>query len=791
MGDQESLLEQAVRGRYRLERELGRGGMAVVYLAEDLRHRRRVALKVLKPELAQALGAERFLREIQTAAQLTHPHILPLHDSGEAAGLLYYVMPYVDGESLRERLNRERQLPVADAVRIATEVADALAYAHSRGVVHRDIKPENILLQAGHALVSDFGIARAVGEAGGDRLTEPGLAVGTPAYMSPEQASGDQVIDGRSDIYSLACVVYEMLAGEPPFAGPSAQAILARRLLDSPRSITATRRSVPLHVDAAVRRALSPTPADRFATGTEFAAALARGERSDAGGGGRWARWIGGSAVAAVATVAVVLVWRSDAPSSTPAPAVAAPTTDSVASLVVLPFVNVSSDEESEYFSDGMTDELINALSRIDGLRVVARTSAFSFKGKGLDAREIGRRLAVANVLEGSVRKTGRQVRVTAQLIDARTGFQLWSEKYDRTLKDVLAIQDEISNAIASRFRLRLGASAATPAASTPESEEALELYLKGRFFWNKRTEQGVTRSIEYFHQAIDKDSTYARTYAGLGDAYNILAAYSFIPPATAFARAREAAVQALRLDSTLPEAHAALGFVLFQRDHDWREAEARFRTAIRLDPDYPTAHHWYSLLLSDLGRHDEAISSMRRAQALDPLSLIINTILATRYLFARRYDEARAQIGRALELDPSYPLALFWLGQIELKRGNREAATAALRRAVAADSTNPMMHLGLAYVLAAAGERGEAAAIVRRVPATFGERVAPVHMAWAHHALGQRDDAVAWLERGYQRDDLWINNLAVDPLLDGIHSDPRVRRLLARLRLDDVRPGR
>jgi serine/threonine protein kinase len=408
-------LRAVLADRYTVDRELGRGGMAIVFLAQDQKHHRKVAIKVLKPELAAALGRERFLREIETAAGLSHPHILPLHDSGEADGFLYYVIPYVEGESLRERLDRERQLPLDDALQIAREVTDALGYAHRHNILHRDIKPGNILLSGGHALVTDFGIARAITATGVGQLTEVGTLVGTPAYMSPEQVDGSPYIDGRADIYSLGCVLFEMLVGEPPFRGSWLTAVIANRLTSPMPSPRAFRQLVPEAIDAAVRKAMADLPADRFATAAQFAEGL-------------------GTA-------------RPSGPSPVAVPD---------RSIAVLPFKNQSSDPESEYFSDGIAEEIINALAQLPGLHVAARTSSFAFKGKGADVAEVGAKLKVATVLDGSVRKAGNRVRITAQLVNVSDGYHLWSERYDSELDDVFAIQDHIARAISQRFEVML-----------------------------------------------------------------------------------------------------------------------------------------------------------------------------------------------------------------------------------------------------------------------------------------------------------------------------------------------
>src|SRR5437773_3851684 len=549
-------LQAALADRYTIERELGRGGMATVYLAQDRKHHRQVAIKVLKPELAAALGPERFLQEIEIAARLHHPHVLPLYDSGEADGFVYFVMPFVEGESLRDRLHREKQLPLDEALQIAREVADALSFAHGHDVVHRDIKPENILLEAGHAVVSDFGIARAITAAAGGNLTETGIALGTPGYMSPEQGAASARVDERSDIYSLGCVLYEMLAGEPPYTGPSAESIVRQHLAAAPPRVSAMRAAVPPAIDEAIVRALAKTPADRFATAAEFVEALAAPAHRVRDTGRRTSRLAAGAGLAATLLAAAAGLFVLSRPHGTPA--LAGRTGQSIA---VLPFVNVSGAPQEEYLSDGISEELINALSKLPQLQVVARPTSFVFKGKNEDVRQIGQALQVATVLGGSVRRAANRLRVAAQLTDARNGYNLWSETYDREMGDVFAVEDEISHAIMRALQVQLASGDSVALLRRPPRDpEAYELYLKGRYFYYKGGVRAVQQALAYFQQALAHDSNYALAYAGIADAYQSLTWSTYLLPRQGMPKTRAAALKALALEPTLAEAHASLG---------------------------------------------------------------------------------------------------------------------------------------------------------------------------------------------------------------------------------------
>ncbi len=778
----DSLLTDALRDRYVIERELGRGGMATVYLAQDVRHDRPVALKVLHPELAASLGTERFLREIRTTARLDHPHILPVFDSGEAAGLLWYTMPYVEGENLRERLKREGQLPVQQAVQLAREVTDALDCAHAHGVVHRDIKPENILLSRGHARVADFGVARALEAAGAGSLTETGMAVGTPAYMAPEQATGGQV-DPRSDIYALGCVLYEMLAGEPPFTGPSHQAILAKRLSE-PVPHLGVIREVPHSIERAVTRSLARTPADRFPTASEFAAALAPNlldpspptipVRALAQKRGLRTAAVAGLPLLALLAWYVFLEHAGGGDEAPPA------------SAAVLPFVDMSPQKDQEYFSDGLTEELITSLSQIKGLRVAAPTSSFQFKGRNTDVREVGRKLGVGAVLEGGVRRSENRLRVTAQLSSAKDGYQLWSDSYDRDLADVFAVQEEIARAIVAALQVRLAPGPDSALAARPtEDLQAYDLYLQGRFAWNQRTQAALPEAVRYFEQAVARDTTFARAYAGLADAYILLPPFAGVSPAVAWPRAKAAAAKALALDSMSAEAYTSVAYGTMAYEWDWPAAEESFRRAIAANPNYPTGHHWYGDFLAGRGRLEESMREMRRAHTLDPLSRQIGTELAWVYYLMHRSQEATEEIRRTLALDQNYSQAHFVLGQVQSQQGRYGEAIASLRRAVDLGGFHGLVPAALAYAYAASGDHMAAGRILKELRRRSArEYVSPFGFAVVYAGLGDTTRVLEWLERGIDQRDIILAESFFDPALDPFRRDPRFARLVDRMGL-------
>ena len=745
--DAVAVVTAALGDRYAIDRELGRGGMATVYVAQDRRHAREVAIKVLRPDVAAAIGAERFLREIAIAARLTHPHVLPLIDSGQAAGSLYYVMPYVRGESLRQRLARERRLPLKDALRIARELGAGLDYAHREGFIHRDVKPENVLLADGHAVIADFGIARAICQScDGQNVTEVGLTIGTPEYMSPEQAAGDRDLDGRSDLYSLACVIYETLAGEPPFAGASARAVMAQHLSEAPPPLRARRPDAPAAVEQALARALAKDPADRFATVAQFVAALE----------------------------------ATDAPGAAPA------LVGKTRSLAVLPFVNGSADPENEYLCDGVTDELINALTKVEGLRIASRTSVFALKGKPQDIRAIGALLGVSAVLEGTVRKADDRLRITVQLAAADDGRTLWSERYDRRLDDVFAVHDEIARTIVSTLRTTFLADIADP---TPrrytDNVQAYSLYLKGRFCWNKRSQEGVREAIAYFEQAIDHDPGYALAYSGLSDSYGLQVDYRGVPVTEGYKLARRYALKALELDDTLPEAHTSLAWVQFAYDWDWAAAERSYRRALELNPAYATGHHWYSFVLLVTGQADQALVEAHTALELDPSSLSIRRGLGWLYYYTRRYEAAVYHLRRAIAMNPTSEDTYRILGLVLTQQGAYDEAERAFREAITLSPELSYATAGVAHVLALQGRRREAEALLAELEARAREHyVSPVAFCIVHLGLRNTDQVFQWLERAYQDRRGWLTYLKVDPMLDAVQDDPRFAEFVKRMKL-------
>jgi TolB-like protein/Tfp pilus assembly protein PilF len=781
-------LRQALRASYTVERELGRGGMATVYLAHDLRHDRPVALKVLHPDLARSLGTERFLREIRTAARLQHPHILSVHDSGEAEGLLWFTMPYVEGESLRQRLQRERQLPLEDALRIAREVADGLDYARRHGVVHRDVKPENILLSEGHALVADFGISRALGpEPAGDALTETGVSVGTPAYMSPEQATG-QPVDARTDVYALGAVLYEMLAGEPPFTGATPQAVIAKRFHSDAVPLRGLRPAVTPAVERAVARALARVPTDRFATTAELARALEGPEAPPATvtavahrGARRGALLL---ALGIVIGLGVLFAWTRSHPSN-PAGE------PGLKRVAVLPFDNLAGADRA-YFAEGITDEIRGKLATVPGLQVTARTSSAQYARSAKRPEEIGRELGVDYLLTGTVRWDQQgdrsQVRVSPELVQAASGATRWQQSFDAPMTDVFQVQADVAERVARELGVALASGQRRQLEGRPTGDlGAYDLYLQGRYAWHQRTATGLDRARKLLEQAIAQDPAFAPAHAALADVYTVLPLWSDLPPDQTYPRAKAAAVEALRLDSTLASPYAALGDVNAMYEWDWAAAERNFRRSLALDPNNANTYHWYNGdYLLTVGRIDEALAMGRRARELDPLSLTINGGLGRALHTAGRMDQAVAQLRGVLALDSTFYVNAEWLGTTYLAEGRFAEALPLLQRSIdpAVRHSIPIALTG--YALANLGRPREAKALLGELMERRSRGyVSPTSIALLHSGMGDTVETFAWLNRALEiHDPFLIYNFVNDPMLDPLKRDPRGAAILRKMGL-------
>ena len=698
-------LREALTGRYDVEGEAGRGGMATVYAARDLKHQRRVAIKVLRPDLAATLGPERFLREIETAARLQHPHILPVYDSGEAAGALYFVMPFVEGESLRQRMEREGQLPLDDALRITAQVAEGLAFAHAQNVVHRDIKPENILLSAGTAVIADFGIARAISAAAGSRLTSTGMAFGTPDYMSPEQSTGDTV-DGRADQYSLGCVLYEMLAGSPPFHGATAQILRARHTLDPAPSLRSARPNLSPALDAVVQRTLAKMPADRFPSIRAFLDALtgAASGALTAGGiaappkSGRLVLAAGGAALLVLGALGAVLAARwlggragVGAPEGRPR-------------LAVLPFESLGRPED-KYVADGMSDEITSRVAGMSGLTVIARSSAVPSARAGRNQRDIGHELGVSYLLVGSVQTDRRpdgtgSVRVIPHLIRVADSADIWSDRYDAALApgELLAVQSIIADSVAKKLKVSLLLPEQLALAARPtDNLVAYESFLRGNIFAGQTYAEGPSRqAVDMFQRAVDADPRFALAWAKLSQAQTRYY-FNFDRAPARLTQARTAVDRALAIDSTLPEARLALGLVHYLGDFDYDRAEREFEAVRRDRPNNSEVLSYLASIQRRRGRFAEAITSLRRAVELDPRSQLYALELATSYLMLRRFPEAESELDRAVALAPDWLAAHITRSFLQWTwKGDLEGARAAMREAL---KTHSMREL-LTYVL-------------------------------------------------------------------------------------------
>ena len=776
-------------GPYRIEREIGRGGMGVVYLAErdDPTFQQRVALKVVRnAPLDGGATVARFLAERQLLASLEHPHVARLFDGGVTTdGLPYYTMAYCEGGSLADRLRAAGAIPVREAVRIARELASALGAAHARGIVHRDVKPANVLFDAsGSVRLSDFGVAKLLGA---DATTSSTMH-GTVAYLAPEQVRGETV-DHRADLWALGVTLYEMVAGRRPFDGPSYAAVM-HAIVSAPVLPVGGRGStVPVGLQAVIDGLLQKDPGSRIGSATEVIEALDRiddpsGRPQTLGNSRRAPRrrvaLVVGATVAILAGVAATVVWsrgsRAPGPSGTAATPMSGPKR-----LAVMPFANTSGDPADEPFTDGLTEELIGILGRT-GLQVTARSSVFALKGKQLDARRIADTLDVDHLVEGSVRRAGNRLRVFAQLVRASDGAAIWSDQYDRAYADVFEVQQDIARAIGSALQVQLVRGTGARPTADPD---AYEFYTKGRYALNSRSgPEDLARAMKHFEEAIARDSSYARAYSGLADAWTLVANFGYDRPRPAFAKARAAALRALALDSTLAEARTSLGHILCTEDFEWEESERQFRRALDEDPGYVLTRITYAICLMATGRFAEAVTQLETARKLDPLRPAVGAVLGRAYVSWGRPDEAIAALDHAIDLNPQADLAWQQLGHAYLLKGQNAEAIAALQKAAVLSGLRDSAQLAYAY--AVTGDRATARRIIREILASSNTRyIPPFHIAMAYAGLGQVDEAFRWLELAYEERASFMGGAKHNAALAPLHGDPRWRPLLAKMGLD------
>ena len=789
-------------GHYRIESLIGVGGMGEVYLARDEQLGRKAALKLLPEHLtADEAQLSRFKAEARTASALNHPNILTVYEIGSEGNVRFIATEFIEGMTLRALLDDEK-MNLRTALEIAVQVASALTAAHEAGVVHRDIKPENIMLRPdGYVKVLDFGIAKLTEEGPAREhhelattsglQTRPGLVLGTGRYMSPEQARG-QKVDARSDIWSLGVVLYEMVVGIPPFLGETPSDCIASILTKELPPLSGVLPDVPLKLEEILQKALRKDRDERYQTARELLGDLhtLKGELELAGPAraGVIVRQIKRHkrgvllmlAVAILAAGAFAYAFFFVAP--TPPP--------NEKSIAVLPFENLSEEKSSAYFADGIQDEILTRLSKIADLKVISRTSTQRYTHTSQSPSQIAHQLGVANLLEGSVQKTNDQVRVNVQLITAANDTHLWAETYDRKLTDIFVVESDIATTIAKTLQARLTGAEKTAIAKRPTANpEAYELYLKGRFFWNKRTAADLRKAIEYFNQALDKDPSYAPAYAGLTDAYLVLSQYGAASPADSFPQAAAAAKKAIELDDTLAEAHTSLACSLAYYDFDFEQSLKEFQRAIELDPNYATAHHWLSNgVLSALGRFERAIAEGKRAVELDPLSLVINADLGQDFFYARRYDEAIAHLRKTIEMDPRFYFAHWVLGTaLQLKGQLSDAIAEYSKAAELNDDPSVLALLGQAY--ARAGQRDEAQKILVRLSGEAKSRYVQAYsFVLMYLALGDKERAIDEMERGYRERDANVAQIKTDPMLDDLRGNQRFEALVNQIIPANVR---
>jgi serine/threonine protein kinase/tetratricopeptide (TPR) repeat protein len=775
--------------RYEVIEELGEGGMGIVYKVFDRKIGEKVALKVLAPEIAgDEKTIERFRNELKLARTVSHRNVCRMYDLSEEEKTQFITMEYVPGENLKSLIKRIGQLSKTKAISIAKQVCEGLVEAHRLGVVHRDLKPQNIMVDSeGNARIMDFGIARSIRT---KSVTETGMIIGTPEYMSPEQVDGVDV-DHRSDIYSLGVILFEMLTGRVPFQGDTPLSVILKHRSEKPPDPRKFDDQIPADISRLILKCMEKDKNKRYPSAEAMLGDLSDIQKGFTSTktvrirrkkeGVRIFKNTRNLQIAMLALLALILVTIA----LFYYPGVFKGGGQSLDSIAVLPLKNLSGISTQEYLADGMTEALISNLAQLEALeRVISSTSVMQYKETTKSLPEIARELGVDAVVEGSVMVSGERVRVSAQLIEARTDRNIWSNSYERDLRDILALQSEIARAIAREIKIAVTpAEQARLALTRPVNPEAYQLVLRARSLWNKRSQDDLLRAKELYEQAIETDPTYALAHAGLADTYSMLASYYFIPPADAYPKAREAALQALNLDENLAEAYASVAWVKYRYEGDWFGAETDYNWAIGLNPSYATAHHWYGSLLRDMGRFDEALIELEKARELNPFSMSVTTSIAYLYYFGRQYDSAIREGEKALELDPDFHWAHDVIGLAYLRKGEFERALASFRKAVSLSESSVDYRCHLAQAYAHAGMVEEAQILLSELLQAMESDPIPLHeISLLYHALDQDDEALVFLERAAAEQSFIVNTSKKDPRWDDFRLDPLFTDVLEKI---------